>query len=161
MKALAIQRGSSAVELALVLLCLVMMIAPLTLFGRLFWRYGVLKSACQQGANMVATAPPYSFAVTATRSALVAAAKKAVEDAAVAGGANRDDIAGLVEMSCDGGGSCGSNSPPSRISMSFTVLIGDPILPDLNVRYMPTDSYELDIRCEAPYASTSPVEVAP
>lgn len=161
MKALAIQRGSSSVELALVLLCLVMMIAPLTLFGRLFWRYGVLKSACQQGANMVATAPPYAFAVAATRTALVAAAKKAVEDAAIAGGTDADDVRGAVEATCDGGGACGSNTPPGRIRIAFTVLVRDPILPDLNVRYMPTDSYQLDIRCEVPYSSTSPVEVAP
>lgn len=160
MKPAHMESGSASIELALVLLCMVMMIAPLVLFGRIFWQHGVLKSACLQGASMVATAPSYVFTVSATRNALVSAAQKAVKDGAILGGIKEEDV-GAVSISCDGGGPCGLNTPPGRINMSYAVLLTDPIFPDLSVRYMPDDLYQLDIRCELPYASSLPREVAP
>jgi hypothetical protein len=159
MKALTRQKGSAPVELIVVVMCVLTMLAMLVFFGRLFWYYGVLKSASVHGARIVAAAPPYTFANTASRNALLQMARQETENAAIASGLISGEVAGSASIECDGG-DCRWPVPPQRVRAQFRVAFTDPFLPNFTGAYMPMGVYFLDIGTEVAYSAKLPVEAS-
>jgi Flp pilus assembly protein TadG len=88
------QRGVAAVEFALVIILLLIIVAGIIEFGRAFWYYNALTKATRDGARFMSVS-------TANIGDSVAAAKDLVIDAA-----NAANVPGFgqsnVEVTCDG-----------------------------------------------------------
>jgi hypothetical protein len=150
------QGGSISVEIALLMLIILMMLAPITLFGRLLWYYSVAKSATMQGARLLATAPPYTYYVSATRNAALAAATATVTSAAKSGGIPDSAIPLPAEARCDGV-ICGVSVTPSRIKMSFQLTVSDNLFPNLTSNYTSSTGFVMNVSTEVPYSGGVPV----
>jgi len=156
MKRAKIEGGSISVEIALLMLIILMMLAPITLFGRLLWYYSVAKSATMQGARLLATAPPYTYYVSATRNAALAAATATVTTAAKSGGIPESAIPSPATVLCDGV-ACGVNTAPSRINVTFLMTVPDNLFPNLTSEFTSSTGFVMNISTELPYSGGVPV----
>ncbi|MGB9150883.1 MAG: TadE/TadG family type IV pilus assembly protein [Burkholderiales bacterium] len=113
------QRGAAAVELAIILPLIMMMLAGITEFSRAFWYYNALDKATRDAARYLSALPTAEMATTSTRTSRFATARNLVAAAASdpdSGAQVRPAITPAnVEVSCE---------PTSCISpISITVNI--------------------------------------
>lgn len=115
------QRGIVAIELAVILSGTLFMLPALVLFGRVFYQYSVMKSACRDAALYMASLPPAAVHDNAERNRSVGVAMQLVANAATGAGITRSAVyISPATVQCDTG-SCGPGIPGSfRVTTSFT-----------------------------------------
>ena len=116
------QRGIAAVELALVLPVLLVLLAMPLMFGRVFWHYTVAQKAAQDGVRYLATIP-----LSEMRSPLKVAYSVAVAQAIVdqeLAGLNPGEDAIAVSINCDGV-TCNGLVVPSAVSIQVQMRVYD------------------------------------
>lgn len=140
------QRGSAAVEFALMLPCLAIALAPLILCARFMWHYTVAHKAAQDAARYMATVP-----VVEMRSRVLAplASAVAVEIARrelgdLAPGEELPD----AEVQCDSN-SCGIRAGivPRTIKVTLVFYMHDPIFNT----YLGQYGLPIDVTVVTPY----------
>jgi len=116
------QRGIAAVELALILpVLLILLVFPL-FFGRLFWHYSVMDRAAQDAARYLATIPPSEIRNPARAPALTAVAKS-IADAELAELAPGPDGI-FVTIGCDAV-QCVGFAVPTTVNVAIQVQLTD------------------------------------
>jgi Flp pilus assembly protein TadG len=125
------QRGVAAIELAVILSGSLLLLPALVLFGRLFYQYSVMKSACRDAALYMASLPPAAVHDGTERNRAAGVAIRLVADAAEGAGITRSSVVTTAAVGCDGG-SCGSSIPGSfRITTTYTFDgLGTGLLPN-------------------------------
>jgi Flp pilus assembly protein TadG len=116
------QRGLAAVELAMVLPVLVLLLMFPLYLGRVFWHYTVIQHAAQDAARYLSRVPVSEITNT-TRVASVAAVAQTIvaeEMADLAPGS----VAPNVEVKC-GAGNCTGFTKPSTVRVFIELQIED------------------------------------
>lgn len=143
-------RGAAAVEFAILLPLLVMLLGGVIEFGRVVWYLDVLTKATRDGARYLSTAAaPYS---TADRTV----ARNIVKAATDAAGLPGFDATANVSISCEpqANADCSALTPPDYVAVSisgYSVAFGSwfampipvgnwPLSPHTTMRYMCTES---------------------
>lgn len=113
------QRGVAAVEFAIVLVFLILVVAGIVEFGRAFWYYDALSKATRDGARILSMADRASF------SSSIDGAKSHVTTSANAANLNPPLAFDQVSVTCldasFGGTSCGSGvDAPANIRVAIT-----------------------------------------
>lgn len=120
------QRGVAAVEFAVLLPCLALVLASLILCARLMWHYTVVHKAAQDSAHYMATVPAVEMRSPAlavqARAVAVEIAKREMTELALGRNATTTDV------QCDSN-SCGYliGEVPSTVKVSLALRIRDPI----------------------------------
>lgn len=117
------QRGVAAVEFAIVLVFLILVVAGIVEFGRAFWYYDALSKATRDGARVLSMADKDSF------SSLIDDAQRHVRDSANAANLNPALTVDNVAVTCLGDtfNDIGCGSAPANIRVAiigYTIDIG-------------------------------------
>jgi hypothetical protein len=119
------QRGSVAVEAALLMMTLVIIIACPLFLGRVFWHYTALQKAAQDGARFLSTATQSEMLSVGSRDeAGVAALARDIVRAETAG-LHPGENSRLIDVHCDLA-ACG-NKIPAKVRVQVTMRLKDPI----------------------------------
>jgi Flp pilus assembly protein TadG len=106
------QSGVAAVEFALVIVLLLIIVAGVIEFGRAFWYYDALTKATRDGARLLSEVPAESIGSSVT------AAEDLVIDAA-----NASNVPGFdrshVDVTCDGA-TCTNDTAPANVRVAIT-----------------------------------------
>lgn len=140
------QRGAAAVEFAIMLPCLAIVLAPLILCARFMWHYTVANKAAQDAARYMATVP-----VVEIRSRTLAAQASAVAVEIV-----RKELSDLApgesisdpEVGCDTN-ACGlrAGTVPRNIRVTVVFYMRDPIFDT----YLGQYGLPIDVTVMTPY----------
>jgi len=116
------QRGIAAVELALVLPILLLLLAFPLYLGRVLWHYTVIERAAQDAARYLSTIPASEIKNTALAPAVAAVASNiaAAEIAELAPGS----VLPVVNINCDSA-TCAGITTPSTVRVSIQVQVDD------------------------------------
>ncbi|HWW73127.1 MAG TPA: TadE family protein [Duganella sp.] len=128
------QRGIAAVELALMMPILVLMLVMPLYLGRVFWHYTVIEHAAQDAARYLSKIPVAELSNPARAPTVVAAANAIVAEELAElspGGYGY----GLL-ISCDGS-VCLGFSKPATVRVNISLLIQDIFFPGLNSLSIP------------------------
>ncbi|MBP1204823.1 Flp pilus assembly protein TadG [Duganella sp. 1411] len=120
------QHGIAAVELALILPVLVLMLIFPLYLGRVYWHYTVIQHAAHDAARYLSKAPDTEMS-NATRAVAVASVADtiiAMELAELAPGA----YPYVAQVNCDSG-PCVGYSRPSKVRVSIQLLVEDIFFP--------------------------------
>jgi Flp pilus assembly protein TadG len=122
------QRGVAAVEVALILPLLLLMLAATLFLGRVFYNYEVAARAAHDAAGYLATVPQIEFRTPgqASNEAALALAIVTEEIAAL----NPGSTAPFASVQCDGLPCVGANVP-ATIRVSVQLTLTDEILTSL------------------------------
>lgn len=122
------QRGIAAVEFAIVLPVLVLVLAVTLLFGRLFWHYTVAQKAAHDAAIMLANATTLEISTSRSDGADVGIATlaKAIAAAEIAE-LNPGMVAPRVEVYCDAD-ACIGGATPTQVRVLVRMKVSDIIL---------------------------------
>ena len=116
------QRGLAAVELAIVMPVLVLLLMFPLYLGRVFWHYTVIQHAAQDAARYLSRVP-VSEITNSTRASSVAAVAKTIVDeemAELAPGSAAPDVL----VTC-GGGNCVGLSKPTTVRVFIQLQVED------------------------------------
>ncbi|RFP24290.1 hypothetical protein D0T25_04515 [Duganella sp. BJB488] len=128
------QRGIAAVELALILpVLLILLVFPL-FFGRLFWHYGVMNRAAQDAVRYLSVIPLSEIKNTARAPALAAVARSIV-DAELAELAPGPDAI-LVTIGCDAV-QCGGFAVPTTVNVAIQLQLTDIFFSNVTLMTIP------------------------
>jgi Flp pilus assembly protein TadG len=118
------ERGSVAVEAALLMMTLVIMIAGPLFLGRVFWHYTALQKAAQDGARFLSTATPTEMMTLGSRDeAGVAALARDIVRAETAE-LHPAENKRIIDVQCDLA-TCG-DSIPANVRVRVTMRLKDP-----------------------------------
>lgn len=115
------QRGTVAVELAVILSATIVLLPAVALFAMVFFQYSVMKDATRDAAMYLASMPRAALIDPIERNRAIGVAQRMVEEAALAAG-----MTGLTQVQpatviCDGG-PCDNLFPESvEVLSSFTI----------------------------------------
>lgn len=134
------QRGLAAVELAIVMPVLVLLLMFPLYLGRVFWHYTVLQHAAQDAARYLSRVPVSEITNT-TRVSIVATMARTIADEEMAELAP-GSTAPYVEVRC-GLSACTGQSKPSTVTVFIELPIEDiffsvhtyPLVLNVNVAY--------------------------
>lgn len=120
------QRGIAAVELALILPVLVLMLIFPLYLGRVYWHYTVIQHAAHDAARYLSKAPDTEMSNPARAVAVASVADTiiAMELAELAPGA----YPYVAQVNCDSG-PCVGYSKPSKVRVSIQLLVEDIFFP--------------------------------
>lgn len=123
------QRGIAAVELAIVLPVLVLMLVMPLYLGRVFWHYTVIQNAAHDAARYLSKIPASEMNNPTRGPAAVAVADAIVAEelAEVAPGEFRYTLL----ISC-GGFECAGYSRPAEVRVAIEMILEDIFFPSLN-----------------------------
>lgn len=118
-------RGNVAVEFAVLLPVILVLLAAPLLFGRVFWHYTVAQKAAQDAVRFLASANPAEIKTPGASGgeAPVAAVARAIVQAEIAE-LNGGLYAPGVDVLCDGG-TCFGFQIPARVAVRVTIPIYD------------------------------------
>lgn len=118
------QHGVAAVEFALLLpLLLVLLAAPLFI-GRVLWHYTVLQKAAHDAARYLSTVPEAEMR-TQTLAPLAADLAEAIVDAELAD-LNTGSEPPIVTIKCNNGNKCGGVTPWTSVAVHIETEMHDP-----------------------------------
>lgn len=123
------QRGIAAVELAIMLPVLVLMLVMPLYLGRVFWHYTIIQNAAHDAARYLSKIPASEMNNPNRAPAAVAVANAIVEEE-LAGVAPSAFTYSLI-ISCDGFG-CVGFSRPAEVRVTISILLEDIFFPSLN-----------------------------
>ncbi|USX17164.1 pilus assembly protein [Oxalobacteraceae bacterium OTU3CAMAD1] len=128
------QRGIAAVEFAIVLPFLVLMLIMPLYLGRVFWHYTAIQHAAQDAARYLSTIPAADMSNPARAPAAVAVANAilTMELAELAPG----DFAYGVAITCDGA-ACLGFFRPDTVRVNVSLLMQDVVFAGLNPTVIP------------------------
>lgn len=106
--------GAAAVEFAIVIGVLLLVVAGIIEFGRAFWYYDALAKATRDGARFMSTVPAATINSTG-----VATARTMVINAATAARVSPALTDANVSVTCDSG-SCVNGTAPAYVSVGIT-----------------------------------------
>lgn len=113
------QQGAAAVEFALVIIILILIVAGIIEFGRAFWHYNALVKAARDGARYMTTAHNDTISSTA-----VPAAQALVVNAANAASISPALAAGNVSVTCLDDAfqtvTCQDGTVPANVKVAIT-----------------------------------------
>ncbi|MYN19938.1 hypothetical protein GTP81_24650 [Rugamonas sp. FT107W] len=116
------QRGIAAIELALILpVLLILLVFPL-FFGRLFWHYSVMDRAAQDAARYLSSIPLSEIRNPARAPALAAVAKSIVDAELAELAPGPDGI--FVTIGCDTF-QCAGFSAPTTVNVAIQLQLTD------------------------------------
>lgn len=120
------QRGIAAIELALLLPLLVMMLAFPAYLGRVFWHYTMIEHAAQDAARYLSKVPVSEISNPARAATVAAVANQivAAELAELAPG----KYPYALTVTCGNGICVGFNTPPT-VGVNIQVLVQDVLFP--------------------------------
>lgn len=132
------QRGIAAVELALVLPILLVLLAFRLYLGRVLWHYTVIERAAQAAARYLSIIPASEIKNTTTAPAVAAVANHivAAETAELAPGS----VLPLVNINCDTG-TCGGITTPGTVRGTIEVAMDDIFYAGVTGLSVPFTSY--------------------
>lgn len=130
------QRGVAALEMALMLPLMILMLAAPLFFGRVFYHYAVAQRAAHDAALYLATAPPIDMK-TPAQAANVAALAAAIVAQEIAG-LHPGPYAPVVNVQCDGG-QCDGFSVPATVRILIRLDLFDEVF-DGYTSYLTGDS---------------------
>ena len=118
------QSGVAAVEMAIILPVLIILLAVPLFIGRVFWHYTVAQKAAHDTARFLSTMPPIEFRSPVRASSTVAVAR------AIASAELADLNPGLyppdVTITCDGI-NCNGFTVPTSVTVTVQMPMFDPI----------------------------------
>lgn len=121
------QRGVAAVEFAVILPLLLIVLAACVLAGRACWHYTVAQKAAQDAARFMATVPLSDLRSVSAADPSVQVARWIVAsetaDLAPGGAGAINDV-----IRCDGG-ACGESPEPKVVTVTVGIDLADPVLP--------------------------------
>ena len=123
------QRGIAAIELAIMMPVLVLMLVMPLYLGRVFWHYTVIQNAANDAARYLSKIPAAEMANPARAPTVVAVANSIIAEelAELAPGAYGYGVL----ISCDGS-VCLGFSRPATVRVDISALIQDIFFPGLN-----------------------------
>ena len=123
------QRGIAAIELAIMLPVIVLMLVMPLYLGRVFWHYTVIQNAANDAARYLSKIPVTEMTNPARAPALVAVANAIVAEelAELAPGAYGYSLV----ITCDGMG-CVGFTRPAVVRVTISVLVQEIFFPGLN-----------------------------
>jgi Flp pilus assembly pilin Flp len=135
-------RGAVAVEFAVLLPVLTVLLAAPLLFGRVFWHYTVAQKAAQDAVRFLAAANimeirPPGAGVTEVPIATVARSIVLAEIAEMDGGVLGHGAA-AIDILCDGR-TCNGLTVPSKIAVSVQIPIIDPYFGQITSQFTNSD----------------------
>ncbi len=115
------QRGTAAIELAVILVETLVLLPAVALFAMVFFQYSVMKEATRDAAMYMATLPRTALINPIERQRAILVAQRMVAEAAVAGG-----MSGLTQVQeatvlCDGATCDDIYSKRIDVNLSFTI----------------------------------------
>lgn len=130
------ERGSVAVEFAIVLVTILLpLLAGALFFGRFFWHYSVAEKAAQNAARFLASASPTELKIpSSTGEAMIVGAAKALAQAEIAELNPSPTYPPLVYVFCDGGPCLPFTTAPlpTKVSVYVTMSLDDPFFTGLS-----------------------------
>lgn len=144
------QKGTAAVELAIICMMAITIIPFIFLFGRVFWHYNVLKQAAFDAARYVASA--HASKMIANSADVTSKATALVADAvAVAGMDPGVDVMTL----CLPTYIC-SQTSGGTIKVVVAATLTDPGFAPFNAMFLDYEEFRITATAEVPYASRLP-----
>ena len=135
------QKGVAAIEFAIILPLLLLILIGMVVYGQLMWNYDALSKATRDAARFLSTEPTINAAKISTARAMV-------DNAAKAAGINIDP-ASDVSISCGGGCSTPANV---TVRVDYDMVVGwGPILPPPQPLSGPTFTLHLSPHTTMPY----------
>ncbi|MET0267993.1 MAG: TadE family protein [Duganella sp.] len=122
------QHGVAAVELALIMPMLVMMLAFTLYFGRFYWHYTTAQNAASSAVRYLSTIP-HADIINPYRAPMAAAVAYEIVAAQLAQ-LSPGPILPSVMVSCDMG-HCFGGAPPATVSITIKLAVEDMIFPGL------------------------------
>ncbi len=121
------QRGVAAIELALIMTFLTMILVPTFVIAHALWQYTVLKQATDNAARYFAALPLYQLSATDPdpRDVAKQMVAKAVVDAGVVPASEQTAFLANIEVSCPGTVNCRSQTPQTIVVGAY-MSIADP-----------------------------------
>lgn len=131
------QRGVAAVEFALILPILMVLLVLIAFFGRLFWHYTVAAKAAHDVAIIVATAPRTEIATMKPDFGEVEIVKlaRSIGETEVAQLQPGNGLHPPVDITCDAG-TCRGDFVPAEIAVSVRMQVIDPLFPTFISAYL-------------------------
>ena len=128
------QRGIAAVEFAIILPVLVLLLIMPLYFGRVFWHYTTIQNAAQDAARYLSKVPAADLGNPdrAGTAAALASAIVAMELAELAPG----PYAYAVAVTCDGG-VCSGFTMPTTVRVHVSLLVQDVFFAGINPLAIP------------------------
>ena len=130
------ERGSVAVEFAVVLVTILLpLLAGALFFGRFFWHYTVAEKAAQNAARFLASASPTELKIPGSSGeAAIVGAAKALALAEIAELNPSPTYPPLVYVYCDGGPCLPFRTAPlpTKVSVYVTMSMDDPFFSGLS-----------------------------
>jgi Flp pilus assembly protein TadG len=111
------QRGALIVEMALVMTVLLLIVAGIVEFGRIFWYYNALDKATRNAARYMSAVSKLDMGNSAQTAIAVAAAQNLVVTAVNSTNVSPVLATANVAVNCDGGGCSGT--VPTNVSVSI------------------------------------------
>jgi Flp pilus assembly protein TadG len=135
------QRGVAAVEFAIILPLLIILISFLLFFGRCFWHYTVVQKAAHDAARYMATVPAWDI-TNQTRGMLAAAVATNIATQETAELRPGGDYVVTIDVQCSNPGNtsyqnCNANTPPPTVRALVVVVMFDPIFSAFTWPFIP------------------------
>lgn len=145
------QSGAAAVELAVILPLLLLMLAFTLLLGRAFWHYSVAQKAAHDAVMMLASATKVEIGTKTTGFNVIEVAKlvKAIAEEEVAE-LNPGDGRPHVEVYCDDG-ECLGETVPAQVRVLIRMNLTDTVLFGFTESFFPLDGLVLRADVRMPY----------
>lgn len=119
------QHGIAAIEFAVILSLMLMLLPAALFFGRVFWQYNTLQKACRDALRYMASVPQVELSNATAYAAAVATTRQMVTDALDAAHVSRDRNA--VDVHCHPA-ACGlANAAPATIELAIAIVVHDDI----------------------------------
>lgn len=135
------QKGVAAIEFAIILPLLLLILIGMVVYGQLMWNYDALSKATRDAARFLSTESDINAAMSTARSM--------VDNAAKAAGINIPDPANDVTINCSGGCSTPGNV---TVRVDYDMVVGwGPILPPPQPLSGPTFTLHLTPHTTMPY----------
>lgn len=144
------QAGIAAVELALILPVILILLAMPLYLGRIFWHYSAAKTAAYDGARFLSSVPVLEIKDPTRVGAVLAVAQDIVN--AEIGELNPGPFAPTVMITCDGGVACGGFVIPTTVQVSIQVYMTDLFFTGITTEVLGGENVVLTATVEFPYA---------